>query len=71
VTLERLRRLSAAEIAGRGRQAIWRWLERAGVAGASSPRPHAVFAVLNPEGEVAKIGARARSGAVEGAARSS
>ena len=69
VRLERLRRLSAAEIAGRGWQAIRRWLDRTGVSGGAGARPHAVFAVLDTEGEVGKIRARARTGDLDGAAR--
>jgi hypothetical protein len=69
VRLGRLRRVTAAEVVGRGRQALARWLERYGLAVRGRRRPHAVFAALRREGEMGEARRRAKRGDADGAAR--
>jgi hypothetical protein len=59
--------MDRAEIAGRAGQAMFRWLERAGVSGGARARPHAVLGALLPDGEAGEIRGRARAGDVDGA----
>ena len=64
--LERLRRMGVTELAVRGRQEVYKWLERVVGTRRTALRPDAVFRHLAPVPALAGIHARARAGDLEG-----